>query len=199
MTTIVVGGHSRNVGKTAVVAGLIKGLPEYSWTAIKISTHWHSGVLPPGEWGSEDICNIYEEAEREGSSDTARFLKAGASRSFWIRVKQGNLETAMPRLLPILRAGPAVIIESNSILRFIRSDLYIIVLRYDVEDFKPSARESIARAHAAVAVSCGTLQPAWKDVPLATLKGIPIFAAADPNAIPKSLIGFVRSRLQLQS
>jgi hypothetical protein len=37
MATVVVGGHSRNIGKTSVMAGLIRALPEYHWTAFKIT------------------------------------------------------------------------------------------------------------------------------------------------------------------
>ena len=35
---VAVGGHSRNVGKTSVAAGLIYAFRKYSWTAIKISS-----------------------------------------------------------------------------------------------------------------------------------------------------------------
>ena len=195
MRTVVVGGHSRNVGKTAVVASLIQNLPEYSWTAMKISAHWHERVFPPGRGHPDDICNIYEESEGGGSSDTARFLDAGASRSFWIHVKKGGLEASMPRLLPILNASPAVIIESNSILRFVQPDLYIIVLKYDIKDFKPSARESIEKAHAAVVINCGAARPEWGDVSLAALQRIPVFTAKDLQSIPENLADFVRSRL----
>ena len=44
MTLIVVGGHSRSVGKTSVVAGLIAALPEFGWTAVKI-TQYGDGIL----------------------------------------------------------------------------------------------------------------------------------------------------------
>ena len=45
MAVIVVGGHSRNVGKTSVVAGLISAFSRYSWTAVKISWHRHAEVF----------------------------------------------------------------------------------------------------------------------------------------------------------
>jgi len=38
---IVIGGNSRRVGKTSVVAGIIAGLPEYGWSAFKITQHGH--------------------------------------------------------------------------------------------------------------------------------------------------------------
>src|SRR5712692_1749586 len=41
MKLIVVGGHSRNIGKTSVMAGLIRGLPSLGWTAVKITQYGH--------------------------------------------------------------------------------------------------------------------------------------------------------------
>ena len=41
MAIVVIGGHSRNVGKTSVVAGLITRLRELDWLAIKITQFGH--------------------------------------------------------------------------------------------------------------------------------------------------------------
>ena len=41
MAIVVVGGHSRNVGKTSVVAGLIAALPEFHFAAMKITQYGH--------------------------------------------------------------------------------------------------------------------------------------------------------------
>ena len=41
MALIVIGGHSRGVGKTSVVSELIAALPEYNWMAMKITQHRH--------------------------------------------------------------------------------------------------------------------------------------------------------------
>ena len=41
MAIVVIGGHSRNVGKTSVVAGLIAKLPAYNWTAFKVTQFGH--------------------------------------------------------------------------------------------------------------------------------------------------------------
>ncbi|HEX4605395.1 MAG TPA: hypothetical protein VH724_15450, partial [Candidatus Angelobacter sp.] len=41
MALVVIGGHSRSVGKTSVVAGLIAALPEFNWTALKITQFGH--------------------------------------------------------------------------------------------------------------------------------------------------------------
>jgi hypothetical protein len=189
MTTVVVGGHSRKVGKTSVAAGLIAAFPELRWTAIKISSHWH------GDSYTDDACEIYEENNGTGLSDTSRFLAAGAARSLWMRVRESEFEKAVQRLLSKMQSDPFLIIESNRILQYIQPDLYILVLRYDVEDFKDSARDTLSRAHAIVAVTSNASTPSWKGISPKSLSGIPLFATADPKIIPKGLIDFVRVRL----
>jgi len=102
MAIIVVGGHSRSVGKTSVVAGLIAALPELHWTAMKITQYGHgicSADGQPCECATDDHSwAVTEERDHSGESDSSRFLVAGAARSLWVRTRQGMLAEAMPRL-----------------------------------------------------------------------------------------------------
>ena len=41
MSILVIGGHTRSVGKTSVVAGLIAALRDRHWTALKITQYGH--------------------------------------------------------------------------------------------------------------------------------------------------------------
>src|SRR6266851_131609 len=132
MAILVIGGHSRNVGKTSVVAGLIAALPERQWTAVKITQFGHGVCSVNGEScgcaTDEHTWNISQERDRSGKSDTSRFLAAGAARSLWVRTKQGMLAEAMPDLRRELAGAKNVIVESNSVLRFLRPDVYLTVL-----------------------------------------------------------------------
>jgi hypothetical protein len=106
MPLIVIGGHSRGVGKTSVVAGLITALPEYNWMAVKISQHGH------GAHAAEDHnWAISEEQDRLGNSDTSRFLAAGASHAWWVRSEPGCLAEAMPA---VRRFASRVVIRANA-------------------------------------------------------------------------------------
>ncbi len=187
MAIIVVGGHARNVGKTSVVAGLISAFPQYSWTAIKISSHRHQEF--------EEIDGIFEEKDSGGSSDTSRFLAAGASRSLWVRIGEDNADSILEKLIPIIQAGSFMIIESNYILKFLHPDLYVLVLRRDVEEFKHSAKETLRQADAAVLLNPNSNSPAWNGIAGDAFKNIPIFTATDPQNIPQGLIDFVQSRI----
>ncbi len=132
MALIVIGGHSRSVGKTSVVAGLIAALPEFEWTAVKITQYGHGICSANGEAcdcaTGDHSWAITEERDRSGESDTSRFLVAGAARVFWARTEQGRLAEAMPSLRQRLEKTRNVIIESNSVLKFVRPDLYLTVL-----------------------------------------------------------------------
>jgi len=192
MTLVVVGGHSRKVGKTSVTEGIIRAFRQHPWTAVKISSHWHDSQSIP------DNFLIYEESSGQGEgTDSARYLAAGASRAFWVQVRPRHLAEAMPAVLPLLQSTPYVIVESNAILNYVRPDLFVMVLRHDVDEFKDSAREILVRAHAIVAVDPGTAIPGWKEGVRAAMAGIPVFAAAEPGALPAGLVDFMKSRLGL--
>jgi hypothetical protein len=102
MPTIVIGGHTRNIGKTSVVAGLIAALPHLNWTAIKITQFGHNVCSANGEpcdcQTADHTLAISEERNPTTGTDTSRFLAAGARRVFWVRTRQGELAEAMPRL-----------------------------------------------------------------------------------------------------
>jgi hypothetical protein len=201
MSIIVIGGHSRNLGKTSLVAGLIAALPEYQWTAVKITQFGHGVCSVNGEScdcaTDEHTQAISEEKSRAGDSDTSRFLVAGAAHSLWVRTKQGWLAEAMPDVRSRLSGAKNVIIESNSVMKFMRPDLYIPVLDYNTADFKDSAREFLDRADAVVLHSAKHADaiPAWKDVSLKLLQGKKVFAITPPDYVNADLVEFVRERL----
>src|SRR5579875_3535718 len=160
MAIVVVGGHSRSVGKTSVVAGLIAALPEFRWTAMKITQYGHGICSANGKpcacAAADHSWAVTEERDRSGESDSSRFLVAGAQRSLWVRTRQGMLAEAMPRirkeLAAIQAAGGNAILESNSVIGFLRPDLFLTVLDPATADFKPSALRYLDRADAVITV-----------------------------------------------
>jgi hypothetical protein len=195
---VVVGGHSRSVGKTSVVAGLISALPEFHWTAVKITQYGHGVCSTNGEpcdcATGDHSWAISEERDRSGQSDTSRFLLAGASRALWVRTEQGRLTEAMPALRSKLESAGNSIIESNSVLKFLRPDLYITVLDPATADFKNSAREFLDRANAVI-IHQSTADAAWESVSLKPVKDRPLFLIAPPPYVTKEIVQFVRSSL----
>jgi hypothetical protein len=202
MAIVVIGGHSRSVGKTSVVAGLISALREFDWTAIKITQYGHGVCSANGSLcdcaTADHSWAITEEAlaENEGGSkesDTSRFLRAGAGRALWVRTEQGRLAEAMPALRLRLEQSRNVMIESNSVLKFMRPDLYLTVLDPGTEDFKNSAREVLDRADAVILRE--TANAVWEGVSLKPLAERPIFRIAPPIYVTLEIVEFVRNRI----
>ncbi|HST09470.1 MAG TPA: hypothetical protein VLL05_03775 [Terriglobales bacterium] len=199
MSLIVIGGHSRSVGKTSVVAGLISALPEFAWTAFKITQYGHGICSADGQTcdcaTGDHSWAISEEKNRHGETDTSRFLAAGAEQVWWVRTEQGRLAEAMPRLREKLKGAGNVIVESNSILKFLRPDLYLTVLDPTTADFKNSAREFLDRADAAILHESPSGDFAWKDVSLKPVSGNPIFRITPPPYVTPEIVQFVREKL----
>jgi len=199
---IVIGGHSRSVGKTSVVAGLISALGEFGWTAVKITQYGH-GICSAS--GGECDCAtadhssaISEERDRSGESDTSRFLLAGAERALWVRTEQGRLAEAIPELRTRVADAGNVIIESNSVLKFLRPDLYLTVLDPATPDFKNSAREFLDRAHAVI-LHNGRGGAQWQAVSLKPVAGRPVFRITPPEYVTLEIVDFVRLNLAAQA
>ncbi len=200
MAVVVIGGHSRNLGKTSVVAGLIAALPERNWTAVKITQYGHGVCSVNGESCGcavdEHTWAITEEQDRSGKSDTSRFLVAGAKRSLWVRTKQGRLAEAMPDLRRELGTAQNAILESNSVIRFLRPDVYLTVLDPATADFKESAREFLDFAGALIVhEGAASDAAAWKNVSLKPVAGKPVFRIRPPVYVTGEIVEFVRQKI----
>jgi len=160
---VVVGGHTRSIGKTQLVCDIIATFPKAEWIAGKITQYGHGVCAQNGEncdcAPEEHVCALDWETKADTGTDSARFLAAGAKRSFWLRTKQGYLAEGLPLLRDALReiswkaeSGEtrAVILESNSLMQFVKPSLYFAVIDPLRDDFKESAQIALDRAHALV-------------------------------------------------
>jgi len=203
MRTVVVGGQARDVGKTSVIAGIITALPQWNWTAVKITR------FGPEEAGAYGNSYALEEQQEPGeSTDTARFLAAGARRALWLRVAEGRLREALPALRAAIAAAESLILESNRILGFLRPHLFLMVLNPLRAEFKPSARAFFACADAYLVVGgMGTGIPARLQAraPSGTehgqecpslLAGKPCFQVGPGCFVTDELLSFMKMRLQ---
>ncbi|MDX2179690.1 MAG: hypothetical protein SFV18_08870 [Bryobacteraceae bacterium] len=153
---IVVGGNTRNIGKTTLVCEIVAALPTMNWTAMKITQFGHGRCADDGmacECAPSDPDHVYaiDEQTAPDGTDTGRYLAAGARRSFWIRCREGLLAEAMPRVRDILASAPNAIVESNSLMQFVRPDLYLTIVDRAGGDFKVSAQRFLTLADLAVA------------------------------------------------
>jgi hypothetical protein len=101
----------------------------------------------------------------------------------------------MPDLRREISGAANVIVESNSVMKFLRPDLYLTVLDPATADFKESAREFLDLA-TAVLLHEAAGEPAWSEVSLKPAAGKPRFHIHPPDYVPDELVEFVRQRLR---
>lgn len=199
MAVVVIGGHSRNIGKTSVVAGIISALPQMRWTAVKITQFGHSVCSANGEAcdceTAEHPLAISEEHDPTSGTDTSRFLAAGAERVLWVRTRQGDLTSAMPQIRREIARSNHIIFESNSVLRFLRPDLYAAVLDRTVPDFKASALRYLDRADAILLPSGDPDAESWPGISYRLIGQIPRFRVPPPSYSAPEFLSLVAATL----
>ena len=188
MALIVIGGHSRNIGKTSVVCGIISAMPDKRWTAIKITPHAH------GETAIQSLA-ITEERDAASGTDSSRYLAAGAARSLWVCTGQGQLAEAMPRIREEIARAENVILESNSVLDFLQPDVYASVLNPEVADFKNSALRYLDRADALLLPSATLDHTNWPDFSHSLIEHIPRFQIGPPAFSSPEFVYFVAEKM----
>jgi hypothetical protein len=197
---VVVGGHSRNIGKTSVVAGLIRRLRDRRWTAVKITQYGRSecrhggGACGCQPDNPEHAFALSEEYE-PGPSDSGRYLAAGAERSFWLRTPAGELARAAGTLEKIVTRSANTIIESNSVLELLAPDVFLMVVDFSCRDFKPSSLRYLDRADAIVVVDRGAADPVWEQVARSFWREKTEFEVTPPNYVSAGLVAFVKGKL----
>lgn len=200
---IVVGGHTRSIGKTQLVCDIISAFPEAHWLAGKITQYGHGVCAQNGDHcdcaPTEHVCALDWELHSDTGTDSSRFLAAGASRSFWLRTKQGFLAEGLPLFRSALEqarsnaygAPPPAIVESNSLLQFLKPSLYFAVLDPAREDFKDSARAFLDRADAVVlrgpSEAAPAAWPAWAALAQTILKEKPSVLQRQGQPLPEPL------------
>lgn len=228
---IAVGGHTRSIGKTQLVCDVIRAFPRTEWIAGKITQYGHGVCAQDGEncdcAPTEHVCALDWETRADTGTDSARFLAAGAKRSFWLRTKQGYLAEGLPLLREALREvasgewrvasqpeigntdlgsaesgdrNMALIVESNSLMQFLKPSLYFAVIDPLKEDFKESAQMALDRAHALVMRGevGGDAPPAplWMRLPAQLMREKPSVLQREGEKLPEPLWELVHRMLE---
>jgi hypothetical protein len=200
---IVIGGHTRSIGKTQLVCDVITAFPGANWIAGKITQYGHGVCAQNGAncdcAPREHVCALDWELQADTGTDSSRFLAAGARRSFWLRTKQGFLAAGLPLLRAAAKEAQttsyseqaALILESNSLLQFLKPSLYFAVVDPSKEDFKDSARNALDRADALVLRSSPAdlsgAVPAWTRLPSRLLREKPSVSQQEGEPLPQPL------------
>ncbi|MFC1623987.1 hypothetical protein ACFL28_01520 [Candidatus Omnitrophota bacterium] len=157
MKTIVISGSHSNIGKTSLAERFIRILP--NWSALKITVVRKSSRCPRDvDCG---VCSklkgdfdIVSEAKiiNEKHTDTCRMKKAGAKKVIWLKASLKGLKEGLKKALYRLRDSEGVVIESTTVLKYIKPNL-AIYLKGNAKRPKPSS--SIAQKKADIIINVG--------------------------------------------
>lgn len=208
---IVIGGHTRSIGKTQLVCDIIRAFPKAHWIAGKITQYGHGVCAQNGQncdcAPDEHVSALDWERHPESGTDSARFLAAGAQSSFWLRTKQGFLAEGLPLLRSAVSGmdpgtgddSTALILESNSLMQFLKPSLYFAVIDPARDDFKDTARTALDRADAFVLrgpMIPSASAPAWLKLPANLLRLKPSVTQQEGEPLPEPLHVLVERVLQ---
>jgi hypothetical protein len=176
---LVVGGQCGNIGKTSVVTGLLRRLPEAGWHTVKLSWSPHA----------DEPYSLSEEYVPNSRTDMGRCLAAGALRSYLLRVKDAATAWTAPELEQIF--GCPAIFETDLHPPPVTPDLYLFVTDCSSPVIGEGARQALDRADAIVVVDCGGPLPAVSSLPADK----PRFHVCPSQYTSDALVKFVQNRL----
>ena len=177
MALILVGGQTKDIGKTTLVCNILKAFPNVNWIALKITTHSHEvhgcnlRAEAPG-W------RLWEQAQNGVNSDTARFVSAGARHAFLLQLDSKNMNQSCLEAFERFPPATHIIVESTSAAEFLRSDFSVLAINLKRADFKSAAREQLRRVDAIVCN--GRPEQASRRFP-----GMPVFEATPELLDPR--------------
>lgn len=146
---LLVGGHSRGVGKTALAVALVRALGPGSVATVKVSAHRHGG----------GHLAIEEDAEPTLATSTGRCLAAGAARAFLCRCPDGHLREVAALVRVLSADGYDVVVESNRMAPLVAADLTLFVASSETPDWKTSSKLCLACADALVLAPGSVMSP----------------------------------------
>lgn len=139
-----IGGSGRNVGKTTLICAIIrKFAPSATIIGLKVTS------IRPGEDDfhgyhdqplSENF-RIFEETNIGSAKDTARMLKAGARKAYFIQSTDEHLPLAMEAFFKLVDKHSTIICETRSLRRYIKPGIFVLITDPSNGDFKDKAAE----------------------------------------------------------
>lgn len=144
---LMIGSTGADAGKTELTCRLIgKFGKSRPIVGMKVTTiEARDGECPRGGEGC-GVCSslegefaISEESDRRAGKDTSRFLSAGASSVYWLRVMRRHLKEGLEALLDIVGRDAVLVCESTSLRQVVEPGLFLMVSGGESGDWKRSA------------------------------------------------------------
>ena len=131
---ILIGSTGRNSGKTVLAEALIRHFRGSAPVlGLKVTTiaqagmPCHHGDSRCGACAISEGFILTEELDRHADKDTARLLKAGADRVFWLRSLHSALAEGYAAALEKIPTNTLIIAESNSLRELVQPGCFIML------------------------------------------------------------------------
>lgn len=133
---IMIGGNSRNSGKTTLACSIIsKFSVDHEVIGLKVTR------ILPGESklhgkhteSLETGYTLFEEFDTGTAKDTSRMLKAGATRVFYIRAEDNFIEKGVLHLLSRYINNQVIVCESRSLRTVLKPGLFLMMMKLNAE------------------------------------------------------------------
>ncbi|MFO8234891.1 MAG: hypothetical protein R6U04_05780 [Bacteroidales bacterium] len=141
---LLIGGNARKAGKTSFIRNILKKFSDvHPITAMKVALYTDSKDLQ-SHYQLEEHEFYYEVEDIKGSddNDSSRYVAAGAMEGWFVAAMddEKSIKKLMKRIDFLLEAGRLLIIESNSIRKYIDPSLFLMINQSSRED-KAGAEE----------------------------------------------------------
>ena len=144
---VMVGSGWKHSGKTELVCALMRHFsPELDIVGLKVSSPREQGHDSPHEsplLASEARTSflLFEETARDTGTDTARMIASGARRAFFLRAGREQLDGGFSEFLERVGENAIIVCESNSLRHLVKPGIFLVIVRNDIADVKPSFTE----------------------------------------------------------
>ena len=149
---IMIGGNSRNSGKTTIACKIISKLSGlHEIIGLKVTFVRPEEDEMHGNHTKEDTScfSILEELSADSHKDTSKMIRAGAAHVFYVRVSDKFVEKAVLHFMSKYINKQIIVCESRSLRRIINPGLFLMMMRLpedvkskkDIETFLPLANK----------------------------------------------------------
>lgn len=133
---IMIGGNSRNSGKTTMACNCISKLSaSHEVVGLKVTS------VRPGEEDlhgkhNEDFSAgfaIFEELNPDSNKDTSKMLKAGAAHVYYIRAEENFTKQAILYFLSTYVNKQLIVCESRSLSEIVTPGMFLVMMKLNID------------------------------------------------------------------
>lgn len=89
--------------------------------------------------------SVFEEYNPRRAKDTGRLLSAGCRKVFWLKTDEEHTGEGIRKVVSDIPESAAILCESNSLAKYIRPGLFLMVRKHPTAGLKDSASEVMDR------------------------------------------------------